>query len=127
MPDINKQRCKNCKNRRVPPTGKKCQFKNVKNDDVTQGLLSDAAVVSESLATDLGQDLGGQQIQMEILEQLKKISHRLDLVEDQVAATAQQTVQVSTSGVDTGKLSTDTVLSSASKKVAKVKSSDPLM
>ena len=64
---------------------------------------------------------------MEILEQLKKMSNRLNLVEDQVAATAQQTVQASTSGVDTGKLSTNTVLSSSSKKVAKVKSSDPLM
>ena len=87
MPD-NKQRCKNCKNRHAPPTGKKCQFKNTKNDDVS-GHLSDAAVARESLATD--QDLGGQRIQMEILEQLKKMSSRLDLVEDQVAATAHST------------------------------------
>ena len=81
-------------------------------NDVTQGLVRDAAVASKSLATDHSQDLGGQQIQMEILEQLKRMSHRLDLVEDQVVATAQQTTQASTSG----KLSTDTVLSSSSKK-----------
>ena len=123
MPD-NKQRCKNCKNRHAPPTGKKCQFKNTKNDDVS-GHLSDAAVASESLATDQSQDLGGQRIQMEILEQLKKMSRRLDLVEDQVAATAQHTVQASTSGVDTGKLSTDTVLSSSSQKSSKSKKFRP--
>ena len=92
---------------------------------MTLGHLSDAAIASESLATDQSQDLGGQRIQMEILEQLKKMLNRLDLVEDQVAA--QQRVQASTSGVDTGKLSIDTVLSSSSKKVAKVRSSDPLM
>ena len=123
MPD-NKQRCKNCKNRHAPPTGKKCQFKNTKNDDVS-GHLSDAVVASESLATDQSQDLGGQRIQIEILEQLKKMSSRLDLVEDQVAATAQHTVQASTSGVDTGKLSTDTVLSSSSKKSSKSKKFRP--
>ena len=123
MPD-NKQRCKNCKNRHAHPTGKKCQFKNAKNDDV-MGHLSDAAVASESLATDQSQDLGGQRIQMEILEKLKKMSNRQDLVEDQVAATAQQTVQASTSGVDTGKLSTDAVLSSSSKKSSKSKKFRP--
>ena len=93
---------------------------------MTQGLLSDAAIPSESLATDQSQDLGGKRIQMEILEQLK-VSHRLDVVENQVAATAQQTVQASISGVDTGKLSTDIVLSISIKIAAKVKSSDPLM
>ena len=124
MPD-NKQKCKSCKNRHVPPTGKKCQFKSATNDDVTQGQLSDAAVASESLATDQSQDLGGQRIQMEILQQLKKMSSRLDLVEDQVAATAQHTVQASTSGVDTGKLSTDTVLSSSSKTSSKSKKFRP--
>ena len=94
---------------------------------MTQGHLSDAAIARESLATDQSQDLGGQQILMEILEQLKTMSNRLDLVEDQVAATTQQTVQESISGVDTGKLSTDTVLSSSSKKVAKTKNLDPPM
>ena len=49
------------------------------------------------------------------------------MVEDQVAATAQQTVQASTSVVDTGKLSTVVVLSSASKKVVKIKDLGPLL
>ena len=47
---------KNCKNRHVPPTGKKCQFKSAQNDSEADG-LRDAAVASESLASD--QDLGG--------------------------------------------------------------------
>ena len=101
MPD-NKQKCRNCKNSHVPPTGKKCQFKSA-NNDVTHEQLSDAAVASESLATDQSQDLGGQRIQMEILQQLKKMSNRLDLVEDQVAATAQHTAQASTSAGETAK------------------------
>ena len=94
---------------------------------MTQGQLSDAAVASESLATDHSQDLGGQRIQMEILEQLKKMSNRLDLVEDQVAVTAQNTAQASTSARDMAKLSTDTVLSSSSKKVVKIQGSNPHM
>ena len=46
---------------------------------------------------------------MGILEQLEKVMQRLDLVEDQVAATSRHTVQASTSGLAPGKLSTDTV------------------
>ena len=79
---------KNRKNRHLPPTGRKCQFKSAQKDSETNG-LRDAAVASESLATD--QDQGRHRIQMKILDQLKNMSQRLDLVEDQVAATAQQT------------------------------------
>ena len=63
-----------------------------------------------------GQDLGGHQIQMKILKQLKKVSQRFYLVKDRVAATVQQTTQASTSGLETGKLSTDSVFSCSSKK-----------
>ena len=54
--------------------------------------IRDAAISSESLATDQG-DLGGQWIQMEMLKQLKKVSKRLVMVEDQVVATSHQAVQ----------------------------------
>ena len=64
----------------------------------------DAAAASESLATDQA-DLGGQQIQEEILAQLKKMSHRLDTVEQQISSTAQDPGQASTSSSGSGKLS----------------------
>ena len=46
---------------------------------------------------------------MEIIEQLKRVVQRLDMVEDHVVATSQQAVQGLTSGSATGRLSTDTV------------------
>ena len=72
MPD-NKQKFKNCKNRHLPPTEKKCHYSsNVHTDseDVPNGLRDSAA--SESLATDQA-DPGGQRVQEEILDQLKKM------------------------------------------------------
>ena len=49
MPD-KKQSCKNCKTRHLPPTGKKCQFKNIVESDksVSNG-LRDAAASSKLL------------------------------------------------------------------------------
>ena len=77
MPD-NKQKCRSCKNRHLPPTGKKCQYKSVQSDEESSKGLRDAAVASNSLATDQG-NLDGQQIQLQILEQLKQMSQRLDI------------------------------------------------
>ena len=52
MPD-KKQSCKNFKTRHLPPTGKKCQFKNsVKNDKSVSNGLRDAAASSKLLDTD---------------------------------------------------------------------------
>ena len=71
MPD-NKQKCKNCKNRHLPPTGKKCKYvDNVTSDaeEMPNG-LRDAAAASMSLATDQA-DPGGQRIQEKILLQLR--------------------------------------------------------
>ena len=70
----NKQKCKNCKNRHVPPTGKKCPYvNNVQTDvDVSPNGLRDAAVASVSLATDQA-DPDRQRLQEEILAQLKKM------------------------------------------------------
>ena len=56
MPD-NKQKCKNCKNRHVPPTGKKCPYvNNVQNDvDVLPNGLRDAAVTISTTSQHTGQ------------------------------------------------------------------------
>ena len=77
----------------MPPTGKKCQFKNIMESDksVFNG-LRDAAASSNQPNTDQA-DLGGQRLSMEILAQLQKVSQRLEMVEDQVAGTSQQAVQ----------------------------------
>ena len=103
MPD-NKQKCRNCKNRHLPPTGKKCRYvDNIESDAEPNG-LRDAAAASMSLATDQA-DPGGQWIQEEILVQLQKMSHRLEAVEQQISSTAQDPVQASTSSSGSGKLS----------------------
>ena len=116
MPD-KKQSCKTCKTRHLPPTGKKCQFKStVDSDKSVPNGLRDAAVSSKLLDTDQA-DLGGQRLQLEILSQLKKVSQRLDMVEDQVAGGVQQATQASVGSPSpaTGKLSTDSVIVSSQK------------
>ena len=77
MPD-NKQRCNNCKNRHLPQTGKNVSTKSTQSDEESTQGLRDAVVASNSLATDQ-ENLGGQQIQLQILEQLKQMSQRLDM------------------------------------------------
>ena len=117
MPD-KKQSCKTCKTRHLPPTGKKCQFKStVESDKSVPNGLRDAAVSSKLLDTDQA-DLGRQRLQLEILSQLKKVSQRLDMVEDQVAGGGvQQATQASAGSPSpaTGKLSTDSVIVSSQK------------
>ena len=124
MPD-KKQSCKSCKTRHLPPTGKKCQFKNNAECDksVSNG-LRDAATSSKSLDTDQ-MDLGRQWLQMEILVQLKKISQRLDMVEGQVAGSSKQAAQASAASPESGKLSTDSVIVSSYKPSKEVKDSSP--
>ena len=75
MPD-NKQKCKNCKNRHLPPTGKKCRYVDNAESDAEPNGLRDAATASVSLDMDQA-DPGGQRIQEEILVQLKKMSHSI--------------------------------------------------
>ena len=119
MPD-KKQSCRTCKTRHLPPTGKKCQFKDTAdlNNSVANG-LRDAATSSKLLDTDQA-DLGGQRLQLEILSQLQKVSQRLEKVEDQVAATSQQASQAATeSPSGHGKLSTDSVLVTSNKSCKK--------
>ena len=75
MPD-NKQKCKTCKQRHLPPTGKKCQ--NVKQQESTDELLRDAAVSSDATGSQMTpmEATGRQQIQMQILEQLRRVTER---------------------------------------------------
>ena len=86
MPN-HKQLCKNCKTRHLPPTGKKCQKK--REEEQSTEPLRDAAVAgsipaSQSTAGD------GQLLQLEILQQLQKVSQRLEQVEERMS-TAERT------------------------------------
>ena len=124
MPD-NKQKCKNCKNGHLPPTGKKCRYVDNAESDAEPNGLRDAAAASVSLAMDQA-DPGGQRIQEEILVQLKKMSHRLEAVEQQISSTAQDPGQALTSSSESGKLSRnsdflDHIKSTPSKKSKKSK------
>ena len=85
MPD-HKQLCKNCKTRHLPPTGKKCKLQKKQESD--NELFSDAAVAGQVPATQTAQGVSGdgQLLQMQILQQLQKMTERLDHVEEQIAA-----------------------------------------
>ena len=89
MPD-NKQLCKTCKVRHLPPTGKKCKLqKKHQQVESDNELLSDAAVAGQSSAAQTAQGASGdgQLLQLEILQQLKKMTERLDHVEERMAST----------------------------------------
>ena len=121
MPD-NKQKCRNCKNRHLPPTGKKCRYVDKEESDAEPNGLRDAAAASVSLAA----DSGGQRIQEEILVQLQNMSHRLEAVEQQISSTAQDPVQATVSSSGNSKLSRnsdylDQSKSTPSKKSKKIK------
>ena len=88
MPD-NKQSCKSCKKRHYPPTGKKCQFKKTQDSADFHELSRDAAIASNmDGAQTSSQSVNGQPLQLQILEQLKKVTERLDKVEDKMAASS---------------------------------------
>ena len=122
MPD-NKQKCKTCKNRHLPPTGKKCRYINTADTDTEEipNGLRDAAAASVSLATNQA-DSGGQWIQEEILAQLKKMSSRLDTVEQRISSTPQDPAQTPNSSSGPGKLSTNSDFLNHSKSVSSKKS-----
>ena len=86
------------------------------NKSVSNG-QRDAAASSKSVDTDQ-MDLGEQQLQMEILAQLQKVSQWLYRMEDQVAVSSQQTAQAAAGSTsDYGKLSTDSVQVNLAKEV----------
>ena len=101
MPD-NKQKCKTCKQRHLPPTGKRCQFG--KQQESSDELLRDAAVSNDATGSHMSpKSTDGQQIQMQILEQLRRVTERLDSVEDRMTASSLHS---------TSELSTDSFLES---------------
>ena len=88
MPD-NKRSCKSCNKRHYPPTGKKCQFKKTQDSADFHELSRDAAVASDmGGAQTSSQSVNGQPLQLQILEQLKRVTERLDKVEDKMAASS---------------------------------------
>ena len=99
MPD-HKQHCKTCKVRHLPPTGKKCQYKKTVQEESNE--LSRDAAIASGQSTSMGPE-DGQLLQKQILEQLRKVTDRLDQVEHRVAATA-------TSSTPKQELSTDSFL-----------------
>ena len=90
MPDNcvrTRQMCKNCKVRHVPPTGKKCQRK--KQEGSVNEHLQEAAIAGSTHASQStsGAQEDGQLLQLKILQQLQKVTERLDQVEDLMSAT----------------------------------------
>ena len=88
MPD-NKQLCKKCKVRHIPPTGRKCQRVFETQD---QEHLSDAAISSGASGKNTPD---GQLLQQQILDQLERVNRRLDQVEDRMAGPAIGTQKLS--------------------------------
>ena len=88
MPD-HKQLCKTCKVRHLPPTGKKCKLQKKHHQvESDNELLSDAAVAGHSSATQAAQGASGDgQLQLEILQQLQRMTERLDHVEERLSTT----------------------------------------
>ena len=104
MPD-NKQMCKVCKTRHLPPTGKKCKKKvQEQNDELFRDATIAGPVRASQAAKAVQED--GQRLQTEILQQLKKMTDRLDQVEQQVANSTR------TSTPSTSEISTDSFLES---------------
>ena len=85
MPD-NKQKCKSCKQRHLPPTGKRCQFTQASSTENEH--LRDAAVPSGATVSQMtpGKSTDRQLLQVQILEQLQRVTERLEQVEDKIAA-----------------------------------------
>ena len=102
MPD-NKHKFKTCKQRHLPPTGKKCD--HMKQQEGIREHLQDAGVSSDVTVSQLTpmESTDGQQVQMQILEQLRRVTERLDSVEDRMSASSQHS---------TPELSTDSFLES---------------
>ena len=118
MPD-NKQMCKSCKTRHLPPTGKKCQRK--KQESTVNEHLRDAAVAGSTPASQStsGAQGDGQLLQLEILQQLQRVSQRLDQVEERISTTDSHSTP------QKGELSTDSFLESI--KACKTKKTVPVL
>ena len=85
MPD-NKQKCKSCQQRHLPPTGKKCKFiqATVTEDELSQDAARPSGATVSQVKSDKSTD--GQLLQEKILEQLQRVTERLYMVEDRMTA-----------------------------------------
>ena len=85
MPN-NKQKCKSSKQRHLPPTGKKCQFMQAtatENEHLRDAAVPSGATVSQMMP---GKSTDRQLLQVQILEQLQRVTERLEQVEDKMSA-----------------------------------------
>ena len=113
----NKKHCKKCDAKHVPPVGRNCKIavETVDEDNVNGNeLYRDAAVSSEAS----GMAFDGQRVQLQILQQLEKVTKRLEKVEDRMTTVSPTTPQK----LSTSKLSTSSVMSSVKKVKSKRKS-----
>ena len=92
----NKQKCKSCKQRHLPPTGKKCKF--VQATVTEDEHLRDAAVPSGATVSQMmpGKSTDGQLLQVKILEQLQRVTERLEQVEDRASSHSTPTRELKT-------------------------------
>ena len=100
----NKNRCSKCGERHLPPTGKKCKYvhqvkhkiDNDHNDLSNQaGSSTHTKAVKwtpkEQLALDSSsEDDTTDQVQLQILKELRRLNQRLDVVEEKVQQSSQQ-------------------------------------
>ena len=102
MPD-NKQKCKLCQQRHIPPTGKKCKFvqATVTDHELSRDAAGPSGVTLSQVRPDKSTD--GQLLQEKILEQLERVTQRLEMVEGKMAASTSHSTP-------TRELSTDSFL-----------------
>ena len=106
----NKKYCKKCDTKHVPPIGRNCKItvEESEEDNVTVNeLYRDAAVSNEAD----GVAYNGQQIQLQILQQLERVTKRLDKVEGRMTPASPTSPQK----LSTSKLSTSSVTKNATK------------
>ena len=123
MPD-NKQMCKSCKVRHLPPTGKKCQRK--KQEEPVNEHLRDAAVAGSIPASQSipGAQGDGQLLQLKILQQLQKVTDRLDQVEERISTDKHSTPEKRELSTDSFLANIESCKSKKSKPVLSSSSSD---
>ena len=88
----NKKYCKKCDTKHVPPIGRNCKItvEESEEDNVTVNeLYRDAAVSNEAD----GVAYNGQQIQLQILQQLERVTKRLDKVEGRMTTASPTSPQ----------------------------------
>ena len=99
MPD-NKQKCKSCQQRHIPPTGKKCKFlqATVTDHELSRDAAGPSGATSSQVRSDKSTD--GQLLQEKILEQLERVTQRLEMVEGKMAASTSHSTPTQELSID---------------------------